>query len=151
MRKVSVTLIADETGDGALGTFSKWRSDSGFECYLVERPPLAQIGKAISDHPRILDAGGVCQAAVSDHPEHGRVYELVVPGRTAILVHSANWFQELLGCLAPGASIDDVVDIMGNWLGNPGRKQKGVTSSHDTLKRLMADLDGQAVQISITR
>lgn len=151
MRKVFVTPIPEETGDGSRGTFSRWRSDSGFECYLLERPPLAQVGKAIADHPRILDEGGVSEAAVKDHPEHGKVYELVVPGRTAILIHSANWFQQLLGCLAPGASIDDVEDLTGKWLGQPLRKQRGVTSSKETLKRLMADLDGAAVEISITR
>ncbi len=151
MRKVTVTLIVEETGDGSFGTFSRWRSDSGFECYLVERPPLAQVGHAIKDHPRIFEGGGVCMAAIKDHPEHGKAYELIVPGRTAILIHSANWFQQLLGCLAPGASIDDVVDLTGKWLGKANAKQKGVTSSHDTLKRLMADLAGEAVQITVTR
>ncbi len=151
MRKVIMTAIHEETVDGAFGTFSWWRSDSGFECYVVERPPLSQVGKAIKDHPRILDAGGIAMASVKDHPEHGKAYELEVPGRTAILIHAANWFQELLGCLAPGSSIDDVVDLTGKWLGHPNRKQKGVTSSHDTLKRLMADLAGEAVQITVVR
>lgn len=151
MRKVSVTNIPDKTGDGACGTFSRWRSDSGFECYLVERPPLAQVGHAIPDHPRILDAGGVAVASVKDHPEHGKCYELAVDGRTAILIHSANWMQQLLGCLAPGASIDDVQDLTGKWLGQPLKKQRGVTASKDTLARLMADLDGEAVEITIVR
>ncbi len=151
MRKVIMTAIHEETGDGSFGTFSRWRSDSGFECYIVERPPLAQVGKAIKDHPRILDDGGVAMASVKDHPEHGKCYELEVKGRTAILIHAANWFQDLLGCLGPGASIDDVVDAGGKRLGKAGAKQRGVTSSHDTLKRLMADLAGEAVQITVVR
>lgn len=41
-----------------------------------------------------------------DSPRFGSTFEIVVPGRSHILFHSANWASELLGCVALGMKPD---------------------------------------------
>lgn len=146
--RVLITLDPESPDNPAFkyGTFGKLAAPGGFECYVLQRPPTG-------DHPSIGKWSGKVHAFV--HPEHGLCYELqnVVmadgTARTAILVHSANWFQQLLGCLALGRSIDVVVDQTGKWLGKPGAKQLGVTSSKDAVGAFWSHMGGKDFLLTI--
>lgn len=134
MRRITITR--DETGPE--GTFGKLVTDLNFECYTLERP-------AEGDHPCIPK--GVYKVLwTNTHPIHGECYEVMnVPARTAILIHSANWFDQLLGCIAPGRSVQDVEGV---WQEKP-RKMKGVTSSKDALKGLIENMDKKEFELTI--
>lgn len=42
-------------------------------------------------------------------PKHGDCFEIIgVPGRSNIEIHSANYFSDLLGCVAPGMNYADI-------------------------------------------
>ena len=115
----------------AFGTFGDLVTDSGFKCRTLERPA------AIADHPCIPAGAYTVKWTVGVHPKHPQVYEVQnVPGRTAILIHSANVYEQLLGCIAPGA----VVAMMDLEYEGQDIKHLGVTASKDTLARLIADL-----------
>ena len=71
--------------------------------------------------------GGDGVGGKADYP----AYEVMnVPGRTLIKLHAANKASELLGCIAPGLSMD----IFGGEI--------GVTSSRKALEEFMAALGG---------
>ena len=71
--------------------------------------------------------GGDGPGGKTDYPS----YEVMsVPGRTLIKIHAANKASELLGCIAPGLSMD----IFGGEI--------GVTSSRKALEEFMAALNG---------
>lgn len=134
MRKVTINRTETDLQTGTYGNLS---TDSGFECYTLERPNEG-------DHPCI--PAGIYQVEMRPHPIHGNCYEILdVPGRTAILIHSANIYQQLLGCVAPGRSIQ-TMDIF--WE-DKQISQKGVSSSKDALAGLVADLNGEAFQLTI--
>jgi len=59
-------------------------------------------------------------------------------GRSLVLIHSANWANELNGCIAPGRK--RVLDTMGNWI---------VALSVDSMDALRKLLDGKT-DLSIT-
>ena len=80
----------------------------------------------------------------SDHPIHGPCYEITgVKGRTAILIHSANWYDQLMGCLSLGRSVGDVVR-------GDGSKMKGVTSSKDAIAGFEADMEKKEFELQIS-
>ena len=135
----TATLVRDHSDDTSLGTFGKYTSDSGFQCYILERP-------GSGDHPCI--PVGTYSVEIKPHPEHGNCYELQnVTGRSAILIHSANVYEQLLGCLAPGRSVQQIGIF---WHGDP-INHVGVTSSRDALIALMADMSGESFQLTITQ
>lgn len=139
-----VTLTRDLKNSGPLGT--PGHIDTGsFQCASLERPPAGYV----KDHPSI-PAGEYDVDWTDVHPHHNPCYEIMhVPGRTAILIHSANWFQQLLGCVAPGAKWEEVVDLGGEHLGAPGAKQLGVSASGPALKALLDDLHRQNFRLII--
>lgn len=95
-RKV-VTLNRYETGPN--GTFGKISVDD-LILESLERP------RDIEDHPCIPTGEYDVNWTENVHPKHPFCYEVInVPNRTAILIHSANWFEELLGCIAPGRTM----------------------------------------------
>ncbi len=120
------------------GTFGILTTPSGFSCYSLERP-------RVGDHPCIPDGLYDVKWTSKDvHPKHGPCYEISdVPGRTDVLIHTANWSLELLGCIAPGRAIVDE-------LKRPdGSKLKGVSSSRDALEGLVADLGKLPFELEI--
>lgn len=124
------------------GTFG-YLSTGSFDCATLERP------HDIADHP-CIPAGEYDVDWTDVHPKHNPCYEVMnVPGRTAILIHAANWYQELLGCVAPGAKVEDVVDQTGAHLGSPGAAQLGVSASGPALKALLDDLHRQNFRLVI--
>lgn len=119
-----------------------------FHCVTLERPPATMI----ADHPCIpispTDDYAVNWTKV--HPHHNPCYEVMyVPGRSAILFHPANWFQELLGCIALGERIEDVIDHDGKHLGRAGAKQLGVSSSYASVQRFIVEMKQQDFRLKI--
>lgn len=83
-----------ETSQGTLGQFSL--NDQSY-LYSIER-------QSAGEHPRI--PAGIYELHL-DYYHHGDypAYEIVVPGRSRILIHVANRAVELLGCVAPGKAL----------------------------------------------
>lgn len=136
LRKVK--LVRFETDD--LGTFGKL-STGTFECYTVELPWRN------NDPGKSCIPNGTYKCSWRTSTKHGECYGVNgVAGRSDIEIHSANWAGDeskgykcqLLGCIAPGRAI---MDIAG---------QKGVSSSRDTLDWLVADLEKEAFELTIS-
>lgn len=139
MERRMVTLTRDVTNRGPYGTYGYLWTGS-YACVTIERP-------FSGDHPCIPPGDyDVDWTDDGRHPEHNPCYEVMnVPGRTAILIHLANWYQELLGCIAPGTRIQTV---QGNW-GGYALNQKGVSGSKEALANLLDDLDRQSFRLVI--
>ena len=113
------------------GTFGDL--DTGiFHCKTLERP-------ATGDHPCIPlspEGGWTVDWTDGVHPKHPQCFEVRVAGRTAILIHSANVYEQLLGCIAPGSAVEVVeLDYEGHHICH-----RGVIESKATLAKLIADL-----------
>lgn len=137
--EVRITLDSEtpENSGFRFGTFGKLAAPGGFECYALQRPP-------VGEHPFI--GRGSWRVTVKDHPIHGKCYEVQdVEGRTAILLHSANWFQELLGCIALGRSIA-VVD---GFFEDVHYVQLGITSSKECVAAFFAHMAGVDFMLTI--
>lgn len=134
-----VTLTRDVKTRGPLGTFGYLWTGS-YACVTLERP-------FSGDHPCIPQGEyDVNWTADGRHPIHNPCYEVMsVPNREAILFHSANWFQQLQGCIAPGVRVQTVE---GDW-DNQHLKQKGISGSKVALQSLLDDLDRQDFRLVI--
>ncbi len=103
---------------------------------VLERPraPAAQdYAPDGKPHPCIPAGEYAVVWTENVHPLHPFCYEVMnVPGRSAILIHSANWIRELLGCLAPGTKAEIVEgDYEGQHV-----KELGVSNSKAALGML---------------
>ncbi len=137
--EVYITCDAEteENAGFRFGVFGQLVAPGGFQCYVLQRPP-------VGEHPNI--GKGTWRVRVLDHPIHGKCYEVLnVAGRTAILLHSANWFQQLLGCIALGRSVQVVEGV---WQDKP-IKQLGVTSSKDAVDAFMAHMASKEFMLTI--
>ena len=145
----SVTLKRNLSISGEDGTYGWWQHPSGFGCWMLERPKTG-------DHPCVCV--GVYHFKLRFSSAHkdkdygfgpGMLYGyniepgvLVANGRTDLELHSANWFFQLLGCMAPG----DSVAVMPAPNYGPMR---GVTNSVEMVKAIMKDLDGAEFYLTI--
>ena len=86
------------TSSDAKGTFGKLTGDAGEQlAFTVERPPTG-------DHPCI--PAGTYDWVKFDSPHNGPCLLLKdVPGRDMIEVHAANFYTQLLGCIAVGSAL----------------------------------------------
>ena len=136
MRKA--TLIRRTYSD--CGTFGDWQSDSGFRCKILERP------RDIGEHPCIPAGMYVVAWTSGVHPKHPECYELTgVHGRTDILIHPANAYEQLLGCLAPGTDIGQVsLDWEGQHIAHIG-----VLNSRMALAALINDMGKATFPLTI--
>ena len=136
IKAVPQVLIVRDVGDDSFGVFGQLSTEM-YECYTLERPRTG-------DHPCI--PAGEYEVELRPHPRHGECYEVMdVPGRTAILIHPANWYQELLGCIALGTSVNI---IQGQYLNAPVR-QMGITRSVDACQRFMDQLSYRDFHLTI--
>lgn len=84
---------------GALYLKQEGRAQT-FLCFTVELPWKDNV-RRVSCIPE-----GVYEARYEQHPDLGRAWRLQgVPGRSGILIHSANRPGELLGCIAPNQQL----------------------------------------------
>ena len=120
------------------GTFGHL-STGIFDCRTLERP-------GVGEHPCIPCGVYDVVWTIGVHPNHPEVYEVRnVPGRTAILIHSANVYEQLLGCIAPGKDVEVMdLDYEGQHINH-----LGVTSSKDTLAALIKDLGKEMFRLII--
>ena len=126
------------------GTFGAWYDDSGaFICHSMERPWL-------NNSPF---TSCVPEGTYGLEPYHsskfGDTYALVnhdlgvgilegESDRYAILIHSANWVEQLQGCIAPGT---DLTVLNGKW---------AISASRNALKKIIELIDGGESQLIIT-
>ena len=119
-------LIRNKAGDG--GTFGTLYNDDGEQMAVtVERPPTG-------DHPCI--PAGTYPWVKFISPHNGACLLFTVPGRSMIEMHSANVMVELLGCIAPGATI---AHFNGEHDGE-AYSLDGVTNSKATLAMILSVL-----------
>lgn len=71
--------------------------DGLIQCFSLERPRAG-------DHPCVPEGTYEVAMSWSEHFQKQMPHLLNVPGRSAIMIHPANWPSELLGCIAPGSS-----------------------------------------------
>lgn len=95
---------------------------------------------------------GSYRCAIVQSPRFGRVYGVQnVPGRTHVLIHSANfggdvdlgWTTQLHGCIAPCQRV-------GMMRNNAGKMQAAGLVSRPALNSLMAWANGQPFTLEIT-
>lgn len=95
---------------------------------------------------------GVYRCSIVQSPRFGRVYGVHdVPGRTHVLIHSANfggdvdlgWTTQLHGCIAPCMRV-------GAMRNNAGKMQAAGLVSRPALNSLMAWANGQPFTLEIT-
>ena len=134
----TVTLIRQPSTE--FGVFGDLDTGS-FKCKTLERPEGIE-------HPCIPPSppeGYDVPWTVGVHPKHPECFEVIVPGRTAILIHSANVYEQLLGCIAPGSVVQVVeLDYEGSHICH-----RGVIESRATLAALIADLGKQPFKLVI--
>lgn len=143
----SAVLTRQQTGsDGTYGTLV---TDRGFNCFTVERP-------SVGEHPCIDPWQGQCLWL--RHPREGNCYELQgVPGRTAILIHPANVWEQLLGCIALGdklvrfnaGSIRPMYANGSTDLGLPSRDVMGVSNSRSTLQAFEESMNYEPFMLTV--
>ena len=105
---------------------------AGRHVYTIERPWLQNIPYESCIPDGVYDLRPFSGARFQD------VWEVCdVPGRSAILIHAANWPHELHGCIAPG---------LGWRINEPGEdpKRNMVTSSRRALDRVFDHIAQQA-------
>ena len=127
------------------GTFGVLALEAGPELRTVELPWLGNA-TGLSCIPV-----GVYRCELVNSPRFGRVYEVRdVPGRSNILLHSANfagdkskgWCSQLLGCIAPAMSV--------GTLPNPnGRAQRAGLQSKPALALLMEWAGGLPFELDV--
>lgn len=142
----AIVNMVRRKGDPVAPTISDIRFGD-LRIVVLERPrsPLAKdFAKDGKPHPCIPAGEYEVVWTENIHPEHPACYQIVTgprtpaPDRTEILIHSANWIRQLLGCLAPGLAAEIV---SGTYHGEEV-KEFGVSSSkpalgmlHDALSR----------------
>lgn len=143
MRQVSV--VRTESDDR--GTFGNLKTDSGFQCYSLELPWRDNKVGLSCIFPGPNDPEYIVQGLWLPSVKHGHCYHLQnVLGRTDVEIHAANWAGDasrglkcqLLGCLAPGRAIGDLVG------------QKAILSSKDALDGLVVDLAMEPFMLTIS-
>ena len=135
---MNVTLVRSPSSPE--GTFGAWETDDGFKCVDLERP-------ADGEFPCIPVGTYHVEWIVGVHPAHPAVYEVMnVPGRSAILIHSANWIEQLLGCIALGASKEIV---SGTWDGM-AINHMGITASKATLAEFITHMKQEPFTLTIS-
>lgn len=124
------------------GTFGEWVSGTFFRCVTLERP------RDTKDHPCI--PAGIYLCKVINSPAHGRVYQVMnVPERTMIEIHPANWYFQLLGCIAPGRMVTEVYLTDKLAAEHQVKKMMGVTDSGIMTRALMDDMAGEPFELTI--
>lgn len=125
------------------GTPGQYVSDSGLTLATIERPWLDNKSN-VSCPP----AGKYLALWQWSNKHSCNLYHLQgVPNRTNIEIHSANVYQQLLGCLAPGSAISAFTrDSI-----RPGCPDRdlavGVTNSKEALAKLEADMCEEDAQV----
>ncbi|MBU8921249.1 MAG: hypothetical protein KOO63_05470 [Bacteroidales bacterium] len=145
MKRVAVT----RTVDGDQGTFGKIVAGGRSWCSL-ELP-----GRGNKPYVSRIPAGiYTCQWTYSTAFERDLYIVLNVPGRSGIMLHSANWagnrdknyYSQLLGCIAPGLGYGQMIPTANEQHWQP---QWAVTDSRDALKEFEDYLDRKEFELHV--
>lgn len=91
--------------------------------HTIERPWLDNVHK-ISCIPE-----GTYKVITYSSPDHDGVWQICdAPNRDHILIHSANWVDQLEGCIAPGLSF--------GYMYRDGENKKAVLNSAQAISQL---------------
>lgn len=128
-------VIIQRGFSGMNGIFGSLVTDKGFTCRTLERPDQGEHPCIYKDRFKVVWTVGV-------HPHHPECYEITnVRDRTAILIHSANIYLELLGCIALGKTasvfVKNSIDITRCM---PPYDMMGITQSVQTIKDFLDNL-----------
>lgn len=97
------------------------------------------------ENPKLFFPAGTYKArwsTATENPKHGPCYELKVAGHTDILIHSANWWDELKGCISLGRAIMDLTRP-------DGSKMRGVASSRDAVAAFNAEMGRASFELVV--
>ncbi|MFL1404204.1 DUF5675 family protein [Marinobacter sp. M1N3S26] len=116
------------------GTFGRLELPDGTELFTCERPWEGNKRResCIPDgvYTLRMRRSGVVERSTGGKYLEG--WEVVnVPGRSYIMLHPANWPDQLEGCIAPGLGFGIISE------------KQAVTSSQDAFDKLMSALAGQ--------
>ena len=149
-----LVIMTSRKGDPTEPTISDVVLDD-LHLVFVERPrtPLPADWIEGAPHPCIpRDAEGITYDVdwtENVHPKHPFCYEIMrVPGRTAILQHSADVMDQLEGCQAPGLSVYPWKKD-GIRPGMPHRDMVGVVSSVPALNAFLDKLQRKNYRLKI--
>ena len=122
------------------GTFGRLMLPDGWSCFTVEQPWNGNLNSQSCIPDGVYDlkrrrSPVVQRTSGGDYVEGWEVCD--VPGRTYIMIHPANWPDDVEGCIGVGREYKVL----------EGRN--GVTSSRATFAQLMGRLDGGEWQIDI--
>lgn len=125
------------------GTFGDYLSDTGYRCVTLERAKTGPF-------PCIPAGVYKCELRWSNKHKardygfgYGMVYGVKdVKGRTDILLHPANFAQELQGCIALGMEAK-LIPLDG------GFKQMGIVTSRVAVIGMMGDMRGEEFTLTI--
>jgi len=139
----AILIRSPSTDEGTFGTLS-----FGGQVVRSLELPWRDNARQRSCIPR-----GTYRCAIVQSPKFGRVYEVKgVPGRTAVLIHPANFAGDidlgyttnLQGCIAP-------CEQVGQMRNAAGRMQRAGLVSRPAVSRLMSWAGGQPFELEITQ
>ena len=148
MRKVTLTRGVS----GPDGTPGKWLSDSGLSLDTIERQWLDNAPDVSCIPPGVY----ICRWGFS--PTHGWCfYVMNVDGRGNIEIHSANLWDQLLGCIALGMGTGTFLkDTVMHIEGPAGlevvplpRDMVGITDSKAAIAAMQADMGTDDFELTI--
>lgn len=159
-----VSIVRTETGDD--GTFGKLTGPAGFECYTAELPWRDADGDGKRDARVSCIKAGVyicrwTKSATRTNPDGSpeSSYELLdVPDAAGVRIHPGNlagdkvrgFLSDSEACILPGRAILDVEIPKERRVPGGRMKQKGVTSSRDTVTAFAALMGLGQFELTIT-
>lgn len=104
MKDTSLVLLRSNYERQTLGNLIVLKdTDVLFNCKTVELP------KGMNTPRKECIPAGVYDVIEHHSPKHGKCFWIIkVPGREEVLIHSANYSSQLLGCIAPGMAHTDI-------------------------------------------
>jgi hypothetical protein len=112
---------------------------SGWACCTLELPWADNENRRSCIPPRPGEEIAY-KAKRHESPRYGETLYLPgVPGRSEILIHAGNYISDTLGCILVGAQFTDL----------DGDSLTDVTTSRQTLRVLLQEIDGEEVELNI--
>lgn len=135
-----IPLIIPRNRTGKDGTFGELQDDKGDHLFFTVEPEWLNNTPFKSCVPP-----GWYDTEWYDSPKHGYSLQLinVLDDRKYCQVHSANWFFQLLGCIALGSSIRSI------WSKEKEEYLMGVSSSRASIKAFNEKYGGKKIRLII--
>ena len=148
----SLTLIREYKEEATLGFLKD--SDGNDLCRTLERPNLSNAKDdpktSVNESSCIPEGIYLCKRYSS--AKYDKTWEVIgVPGRSKILIHSANTVDQLLGCIATVTTIVDgyILHPKGQYSIQPEKRWFG-SSSKDAFNKLSKFIGDEDFMLTIT-